>query len=73
MPICRTCVCLKVSLTSVHQPRPLLGRHAAKMLMACMEESGQPEPVQLPVELIIRESTVGKAPLPRREEEAFHA
>jgi LacI family transcriptional regulator len=51
---------LKVSLTSVRQPRPLLGRHAAEMLLACMEESGRPEPIQLPVELMIRESTVGK-------------
>jgi LacI family transcriptional regulator len=64
---------LKVSLTSVHQPRPLLGRHAAKMLLACMENGGQPEPVQLPVELVIRESTVGKAPAATVEGGAIHA
>ena len=48
---------LKVSLTSVRQPRPLLGRHAAQMLIACMEDKSQPVPVRLPVELVIREST----------------
>ena len=53
---------LKVSLTTVQQPRPLLGLHAAKMLLSCMEERGQPEPIQLPVELMVRESTVGKTP-----------
>jgi len=48
---------LKVSLTSVHQPRPLLGRHAAEMLIACMEHQSQPAPIRLPVELVVREST----------------
>jgi DNA-binding LacI/PurR family transcriptional regulator len=64
---------LKVSLTTIQQPRPLLGRHAAKMLLSCMEERGQPEPIQLPVELMIRESTVGKASLPRIKEETRYA
>jgi LacI family transcriptional regulator len=63
---------LKVSLTSVRQPRPLLGRHAAKMLLDCMEGRGQPQPVQLPVELVIRESTVGKASWALVEEETSH-
>jgi DNA-binding LacI/PurR family transcriptional regulator len=64
---------LKVSLTTVLQPRPLLGWHAAKMLLACMEERGQPDPIRLPVELMVRESTVGKACLPRIKEETRYA
>ena len=64
---------LKVSLTTIQQPRPLLGRHAAKMLLACMGEGGRPEPILLPVELMIRESTVGKASLPRIKEETRYA
>jgi LacI family transcriptional regulator len=48
---------LKVSLTTVQQPRPLLGRHAAEMLIACMENHGHPVPIRLPVELVVREST----------------
>jgi LacI family transcriptional regulator len=64
---------LKVSLTSVRQPRPLLGQHAAKMLLACMEGGEQPDPIQLPVELIIRESTAGKASSSRRAEGTSYA
>ena len=48
---------LRVSLTSVRQPRPLLGRHAAKMLLDCMEDKSQPAPVRLPVALVVRESS----------------
>jgi LacI family transcriptional regulator len=48
---------LKVALTTICQPRPLLGRHTAEMLIACMENHRQPAPIQLPVELVVREST----------------
>jgi len=64
---------LRVALTTVQQPRPLLGRHAAKMLLCCMEERGQPQPIQLPVELMVRESTLGKASLPRIKDETLYA
>ena len=64
---------LKVSLTTIQQPRPLLGWHAAKMLLSCLEDRGQPEPIRLSVELMIRESTVGKASLPRIKEETRYA
>jgi LacI family transcriptional regulator len=64
---------LKVSLTTIQQPRPLLGRHAAEMLRVCMEENGRPEPIQLPVELMIRESTVGKTSFALTNGRAVHA
>ncbi|HOP81042.1 MAG TPA: LacI family DNA-binding transcriptional regulator, partial [Armatimonadota bacterium] len=53
---------LKIPLTSVHQPRELLGHTAAQMLIDQMEDH-TPETVQLklPVELMIRESTVPKS------------
>jgi len=48
---------LKVALTTVRQPRALLGRRAAEVLMASIGKSGHSEQVTLPVELIVREST----------------
>jgi LacI family transcriptional regulator len=51
---------LKISLTSVHQPRTLLGRSAADMLLARMEQKEQPVQINLPVDLVIRQSTTGK-------------
>lgn len=51
---------LKVPLTSVHQPRGLLARHTAEMLLALMDHrSPEPGNVHVPVELKVRESTVG--------------
>jgi len=50
---------LKVSLTTVRQPCELIGRHAAEMLLSEMD--GKPVPdnsLKLPVELIVRDSTV---------------
>jgi LacI family transcriptional regulator len=52
---------LKVTLTTVRQPRALLGRRAAEMLVAGIGKSDRSEQVTLPVELVIRESTA--APL----------
>jgi LacI family transcriptional regulator len=52
---------LKVALTTVRQPRALLGRRAAEVLIASIGKSGYSEQVTLPVELVIRESTGGKA------------
>ena len=52
---------LKVALTTVRQPRALLGRRAAEMLIASIGKSGHSEQVTLPVELVIRESTRGQA------------
>jgi LacI family repressor for deo operon, udp, cdd, tsx, nupC, and nupG len=52
---------LKVALTTVRQPRALLGRRAAEMLIASIGKSGHSEQVTLPVELVIRESTNGQA------------
>lgn len=50
---------LRVPLTTVHQPRKLLGRTAAELLVTQMD-GGIPEIAQpkLPVELMVRESTV---------------
>jgi LacI family repressor for deo operon, udp, cdd, tsx, nupC, and nupG len=53
---------LKVALTTVRQPRALLGRRAAEVLIASIGKSGYSEQVTLPVELVIRESTGGQAP-----------
>jgi DNA-binding LacI/PurR family transcriptional regulator len=52
---------LKVALTTVRQPRALLGRRAAEVLIASIGKSGHSEQVTLPVELVIRESTGGQA------------
>jgi LacI family transcriptional regulator len=52
---------LKVALTTVRQPRALLGRRAAEVLLASIGKSGHSEQVTLPVELVIRESTGGLA------------
>ena len=49
---------LKVGLTTVRQPRQQLGQQAAEMLIDCMEKDGQPRQITLPVELVVRESTV---------------
>lgn len=52
---------LKVALTTVRQPRALLGRRAAEVLLASIGKSGHSEQVTLPVELVVRESTIGQA------------
>ena len=52
---------LKVALTTVRQPRALLGRRAAEVLLASIGKSGHSEQVTLPVELVIRESTGGQS------------
>ena len=51
---------LKVGLTTVRQPRQELGQRAAEMLIGCMEHEEQPNQVTLPVELVVRESTVAE-------------
>ncbi len=49
---------LKTALTTVRQPRPLLGRHAVETLLACIQKKGRPcAQIKLPVELVVREST----------------
>jgi DNA-binding LacI/PurR family transcriptional regulator len=61
---------LKVGLTTVRQPRRQLGQRAAEILVACMEQGCTPEQVTLPVELIVRESTVGcRMPAEKNSEE----
>ena len=52
---------LKVGLTTVRQPHHQLGQRAAEILVECMEKGGLPRQVILPVELIVRESTVQDA------------
>jgi DNA-binding LacI/PurR family transcriptional regulator len=54
---------LKISLTTIRQPRSLLGRNAAEMLLARMEQKEQPVQINLPVELVVRQSTMGKRAL----------
>lgn len=50
---------LRVGLTTIRQPRQQLGQRAAEALIAQMEGgNGAVESVKLPVELVIRESTV---------------
>jgi LacI family transcriptional regulator len=49
---------LKVGLTTVRQPRQQLGQRAAELLIDCLERGSSPEQVVLPVELVVRESTV---------------
>jgi LacI family transcriptional regulator len=51
---------LKISLSTIRQPRSLLGRTAAEMLLARMEKKEQPAQVDLPVELIVRQSSAEK-------------
>lgn len=51
---------LKISLTTVRQPRTLMGRSAADMLLARMAGKEQPAQINLPVELIVRQSTMRK-------------
>ena len=51
---------LKVGLTTVRQPRQQLGRRAAEMLIEYMQNGEKPNQVTLPVELVVRESTVAK-------------
>jgi DNA-binding LacI/PurR family transcriptional regulator len=53
---------LKISLTTVRQPRTLLGRNAAEMLLARMEQKEQPTLINLPVELVVRQSTKDRNP-----------
>jgi DNA-binding LacI/PurR family transcriptional regulator len=52
---------LKISLTTIRQPRTLLGRNAAEMLLARMEKKEQPAEINLPVELVVRQSTMEKS------------
>jgi LacI family transcriptional regulator len=52
---------LKIALTTIRQPRSLLGRSAAEMLLACLEKNEHPQQIVLPVELIVRQSTMGKS------------
>lgn len=49
---------LKVGLTTVRQPRKLLARRAAELLIAQMEGAGCETSEPLAVELIVRDSTV---------------
>ena len=51
---------LKVSLSTIRQPRSLIGRAAAEMLLARMEQKDQTPQINLPVVLIVRQSTTGK-------------
>ncbi|MGO9113840.1 MAG: LacI family DNA-binding transcriptional regulator [Thermoguttaceae bacterium] len=51
---------LKVGLTTVRQPCQQLGHRAAEMLIDCLENVGSPEQIVLPVELVVRESTVAE-------------
>jgi LacI family transcriptional regulator len=53
---------LKVPLTTIRQPHALLGQRAVELLLKCMENKGHSEQIVLPVELIVRESTVGIQP-----------
>jgi LacI family transcriptional regulator len=48
---------LKVSLTTVRQPKFLLGQRAVELLVKCMDKKKHSEQIVLPVELIVREST----------------
>jgi DNA-binding LacI/PurR family transcriptional regulator len=58
---------LRVPLTSVRQPTSLIGRTAAEMILARMEgRPAEPPEIRLPVELIVRASTV-LAPASRSE------
>jgi LacI family transcriptional regulator len=51
---------LRVPLTTVRQPRDMLGQSAAEMLLAAIHGSPIEQPqLVLPVELVVRESTVG--------------
>jgi LacI family transcriptional regulator len=52
---------LKVSLTTVRQPKSQLGQRAVELLLTCMEKKKHSEQIVLPVELVVREST-GKLP-----------
>jgi len=53
---------LKVPLTTVRQPRNLLGKHASEMLLKLIA-GDTPDPAQhkLPVELVVRDSTSGRS------------
>lgn len=44
-------------LTTVRQPTALLGETAGEMLASCLRSETTPEPVTLPVELVVRESS----------------
>ena len=57
---------LKVALTTVRQPRALLGQRAAELLIAGIAHRDQSQQVTLPVELVVRESTARQEP-PERE------
>jgi LacI family transcriptional regulator len=64
---------LKVSLTTIRQPRSLLGRNAAEMLLSCLEKKEHASHINLPVELIVRQSTEGKTPSVSPSGDSFHA
>ncbi len=55
---------LKIALTTVRQPRALLGRRAAEVLLASIGKRGHSEQVTLPVELVVRESTSARPSSP---------
>jgi LacI family transcriptional regulator len=48
---------LSPSLTTVHIPTGRIGAEAAGMLLAAIKGSARPEPIDLPIELVIRRST----------------
>ncbi len=64
---------LKISLTTIRQPRTLLGRSAAEMLLARMDKNETPVQINLPVELVVRQSTMGKTPSGIPSQEILHA
>lgn len=53
---------LRIALTTVRQPRQQLGEQAAELLLHKMEGDGNHDTPPLPVELIVRESTVPQPP-----------
>jgi LacI family transcriptional regulator len=48
---------LSPSLTTVHIPTARIGAEAAAMLLRAIREKSVPEPVELPIELVVRKST----------------
>jgi DNA-binding LacI/PurR family transcriptional regulator len=48
---------LKVALTTIRQPKVLIGQRAVALLLKCLEDKQHSEQVVLPVELVVRESS----------------